>query len=111
MDVTETTLEGTIQPDGSLILDGPTGLPAGRVQVVVRPAADSPKPSGESVLDTLRAIWADQDARGHVPRTVEEIDAGLKALDEDMDRELEETAQLQKECRRRRNEAEGNASG
>src|SRR5215204_2403086 len=110
MDVTETTHEGTIQPDGTLILDGPTNLPAGRVQVVVRSATESPKRGGGSLMDTIRAIRADQEARGHVPRTAEEVDAELRALDNDMDRELKETARLQTEGRRLREEAERNAA-
>jgi len=36
MSLTETVLEGTIQPDGTLVLDEPTRLPAGRVQVIVQ---------------------------------------------------------------------------
>jgi hypothetical protein len=110
MDVIETTLEGTIQPDGTLILDGPTNLPAGRVQVVVRPTPETRQHDGGSLLDTIRAIWADQEARGHVPRTAEEVGAELRALDDDMERELEETARLQEEGRRLREEAERNAA-
>ena len=32
----EVVIEGTIQPDGTLVLDEPTKLPAGRVQVLVQ---------------------------------------------------------------------------
>jgi hypothetical protein len=45
MNVTETVVEGTIQPDGTLVLDEPTRLPAGRVQVIVQALPELPRRS------------------------------------------------------------------
>jgi hypothetical protein len=53
----------------------------------------------------MQAIWDGQKARGHIPRSKEEIDAELRALRDEAEEELLEAMRLQEECRRRREEA------
>ena len=107
MSLTETVIEGTIQPDGTLVLDEPTKLPPGRVQVVLRQAA---QPLGEDFFQMMQEIWAGQKARGHVPRTVEAIEAERQAMRGEMEDEIEDAIRLQEECRRRRIQAESAAA-
>lgn len=47
MSLTETVIEGTLQPDGTLVLDQRPNLSPGRVQVVLRQKAE-PTPPQES---------------------------------------------------------------
>ena len=101
MDVTETTLEGTIQPDGSLILDGPTSLPPGRVEVVVRPAT-KPQANGAAFLRMLREFEESKLGGGTAQRSITE----REAIRREMEEELTEMAHLQEDCRQRRAEAE-----
>jgi hypothetical protein len=110
MDVTETTFEGTIQPDGTLVLDGPTNLPAGRVEVVVRSAAPPPPMDWAAFFRTMDEIRADQKARGHIPQAEESL-AEIRRMDEESDRDFEEIAKLQEEGRRRGDEAKRGSTG
>jgi hypothetical protein len=43
MSLTETVIEGTIQPDGTLVLDEKPNLPAGHVQVIVQVLPELPE--------------------------------------------------------------------
>lgn len=71
-------LQGTVTPDGTLELDDRLKLPAGRVQVMVQPL---PQPSAQDPFwARMEAIWSGQEARGHVPREKEAIDAELREL-------------------------------
>lgn len=95
---------GTLKPDGTLVLDHKPDLPPGRVRVVLQ-AATGPA-QAEPFWATLRGIWEGQQKRGHVPRSVEEIEAERRALREGMDGEIEEAVRLQEESRRLRRQAE-----
>ena len=77
------TVSGTLNGDGSLVLDERLRLPPGRVQVTVQPETKSKQAS--SMMETLKRIWADQDARGYVPRSGEEMDAQLRELRDEWD--------------------------
>jgi hypothetical protein len=77
------TLRGVVLPDGSLRLESPLPLPAGEVEVTVRPApAAGPR---ESVMEVLDRVRAQQQARGHVSPTAEEIDAELRQMRDEWD--------------------------
>lgn len=39
----EIVVEGTVQPDGTLVLDEPAKLPTGRVQIIVQPLPELPQ--------------------------------------------------------------------
>ena len=73
MSLTETVIDGTIQPDGTLVLDEKLALPPGRVRVIVEAVPELPQ--GDPFWDTMKSIWAGQKARGYVPRSVEEVEA------------------------------------
>jgi hypothetical protein len=68
-------VEGTLRPDGTLVLDTRVNLPPGRVRVSVRPTE-----ARADVMEVLGHIRAEQAASDHVPRSREQIDADLAAL-------------------------------
>ncbi len=68
---------GTVQADGTLEVQEKVNLPAGKVQVTLVPL---PEPlEDDPFWQLLQGIWAGQKARGHVPRTVEEVEAERQA--------------------------------
>jgi hypothetical protein len=69
---------GTVLPDGTLQVSGKVGLPAGPVEVEVRPVPEEKR--DEDVLDFLARIRAEQAARGFVPRSAEEIQRYLQQM-------------------------------
>ncbi len=105
MNFTETRLGGTIQPDGTLVLDGKPGLPPGRVQVVVRPELEMKFPEDDPFWQRMQAIWA-------IPIGVESRDGGERSLlqvrndREEWEIHQQAIEQLQEECRLRRKQAE-----
>ncbi|HEX5271377.1 MAG TPA: hypothetical protein VFW33_12850, partial [Gemmataceae bacterium] len=82
-------------------LDERPNLPAGRVRVTVQPLAP-PAPPGDSLMSRMQAVWAAQKARGHVPRSREEIDTDLRALRDEAEEEMQAVERLSDECRRAR---------
>jgi len=109
MATNEVLVQGAITPDGRLVLDEEPGLPAGRVEVVVRPVPQAePAEPERPMFDTLRRIWAEQEARGFARgRTLEEAVAEVRAMRDEWaehDRRLEE---FRDRCRARRQAAEG----
>lgn len=100
MKLTETVLEGTIESDGTLVLDEPTRLPAGRVQVIVQALPELP--DGDPFWDMMRSIWAGQKARGHVPRSAEEVEAERRETREMWEERQQAIERLQEESRRLR---------
>jgi hypothetical protein len=97
MSLVEAVVEGTIQPDGTLVLAQPTKLPAGRVQVIVQ--ALPPLPEGDPFWDMMSSIWAGQKARGHVPRSAEEIEAERRETREGWEERQQAIERLQEESR------------
>jgi hypothetical protein len=67
-------VQGILCDDGTLVLDERPNLPPGRVKVLVRPA-NTAEGTLNDVIEVLDRIHAAQKMRGHVPRSVEEIDA------------------------------------
>jgi hypothetical protein len=90
-------VEGTLRADGTLELDQKPNLPPGRVRVTVQPV-EAPV----DVIDILRRIHAEQAARGHVPRTREEIDADIAAMRQEDEERLQGIERLHEECQRAR---------
>ena len=54
MNLTETVLEGAIQSEGTFVLDGPTKLPDGRVQIIAKALPDLPE--GDPFWDMMKSI-------------------------------------------------------
>jgi hypothetical protein len=82
---THVVVEGTLKPDGSLELDAKLTLPPGRVQLLVQPLPELPQ--DDPFWQMMQGIWAAQKARGHVPRSKEEIDAEINAMREESQEE------------------------
>jgi hypothetical protein len=94
------TLQGTVTADGSLELDDRVAMPEGRVLVTVRPVV---QPATEDPFwQRMEQVWAGQRARGHVPRTTEQIGTELRELRDDAEAEMQATERLHDECRRAR---------
>lgn len=95
MTLNEVVIEGTIQPDGTLVLDEPTKLPAGRVQVLVQSLPGLPP--GDPFWDMMQSIWAGQKARGFVPQSAERLEAERRETREQWEERLQAIEQLQRE--------------
>lgn len=100
MSLTETVIEGTLQPDGTLVLDEKPNLPPGRVTVIVQSVPTLP--AGDPFWDMMQSIWAGQKARGHVPRSVEEVETERREMRESWDERQQAIERLQEESRRLR---------
>jgi hypothetical protein len=100
MNTAVVVIEGTVQPDGTLEVTQKVDLPAGRVQVTVKPVAEPVQP--ERFWAMMESIWAAQLASGRIARTREEIDAEIEALRNESEDELQAVERLQEECRRAR---------
>lgn len=95
MDITEETIDATLEPDGQLRLTHPPRLPPGRVRVTIRGAvADAPK---RGLADVIREIRADQVARGFHGLTTEQLrqrEAEIEAENDAYDRAMERLGAL-----------------
>ncbi len=100
MSLLEAVVEGTIQPDGTLVLDQPTRLPPGRVQVVVHALPSLPQ--GDPFWDLMGSIWAGQKARGHTPRSADDVEAERSETREGWEERQQAIERLQQESRRLR---------
>jgi hypothetical protein len=85
-----------VKPDGTLELDEKVPLPAGRVLVTVQPVVQPPP--DDPFWQMMERIWADQRARGHVPRSVEEVEAARRGLREDSEEEIQQAIRLHQAC-------------
>ena len=100
MSLTESVIEGTLQADGTLVLDEKLTLPPGRVQIVVR--ALPALPVGDPFWEMMKSIWAAQQARSHTPRSIEEVEAERRETREGWAKRQEAIERLQEESRRLR---------
>jgi hypothetical protein len=97
MTATSVEVQGTLRPDGTLVLDHKPDLPPGRVRVTVQPLLD---PTQTPVWQVLERIWADQQARGHIPRSREEIDADIAAVRQEDEERMQAIERLHEEGQR-----------
>jgi hypothetical protein len=88
-------LLGNLRADGTLVLDTNPNLPPGRVRVRIQQAEE-----GIDVIEVLRRIRADQAARGHIPRSREEVDADIAAMRQEDEERMQEIERLHEECQR-----------
>jgi hypothetical protein len=76
MSLTEVVLEGTLNPDGTLVLDEKPNLSPGRVKVVLRQEAEILLPKDDPFWHRMQAMWA-------IPKTAENAsDGGANTLEE-----------------------------
>jgi hypothetical protein len=90
-------IQGTLQADSRLVLDEKPPLPPGRVRVTLQTV--SGVESGADVVAVLKRIRGAQQARGHVSRTREEIDAAIAAMRDDDEQRLQAIERLHEERR------------
>ncbi|HTU22959.1 MAG TPA: hypothetical protein VMG10_33280 [Gemmataceae bacterium] len=100
-------IQGTLRDDGTLVLDDKPNLRPGRVKVTVEPMPDYME---TEIWQFFERLWAEQRARGHVPRTKEEIDAELEAARQEDEERMQELEKIQEECRRYRQQ-QGQSNG
>jgi hypothetical protein len=82
------------------VLDEKQNLPAGRVTVVLRQETALVLPRDDPFWQRMQAIWDAQNARGHVPRSVEEVEAERRDVRAGWARRQEAIERLQEESRR-----------
>ena len=93
-------IQGTLLEDGTVLLDQKPDLPPGRVKVMMQ-RADPTDGDANGVISVLERIHASQALRGHVARSVEEIDTYLAEMRDD-DERSRMIERIQEECRRQR---------
>lgn len=92
--------QGIVTSDGTLELPEKVNLPAGPVQVTMTPLPELPK--NDPFWQMMQRIWEGQKARGHVPRSSEEVEAERQALREEWEDRMRKIEQIQSEARRLR---------
>ena len=102
MSQTAVIVQGVVKPDGTLQLDEKLNVPAGRVQIIVQPLPDL---SSDPFWQRMEAIWAGQAARGHVPRSAEDVELERRAFREETEDEIQDAMRIQEESRRAREQA------
>jgi hypothetical protein len=73
--------EGTLKPDGTIVLDKTPDIASGRVRVIIEHLPYNP--DDDPFMIGLRRIHKALQESGHVPRTKEQIDADLKEMDDE----------------------------
>jgi hypothetical protein len=106
MSVTETVIAGTLQPDGTLVLDQKPNLPAGRVMVVLRPAAEIVVPTDDPFWQRMQAMWAIPTATAAAGDGGASTLAEVAKIREEWDEHQQAIERLQEECRLTRNAPE-----
>ena len=93
-------IQGFVKSDGTLELAEKVTLPPGRVQVTIASLPDLPK--DDPFWQMMQDIWAGQKARGHAPRSAEEVESERRALREEWEERMRRIEQIQSEARRLR---------
>lgn len=94
MNITQVIVHGILKPDGTLELNQRVDLPPGEVQITLRSVGTSCQ-SREDLPSFLQRIRAGQQARGHTPRTREDIDSDLNVLRQEAEEEMHEIENMQ----------------
>lgn len=97
-------IQGILKSDGSLELQEKVNLPPGRVQVTVTPLPELPK--DDPFWQMMQGIWEGQKARGHVPRSSEEVEAERRTLREEWEERMRKIEVIQSEARKLREQRE-----
>lgn len=88
---------GVVRPDGTLELEEKLMLPAGPVQVTV--VATPNLPTDDPFWQRMQTIWAGQKARGHVPRSVADVEAEKQAARDEWDERMRRLERIQAEAK------------
>ncbi|HEV3260772.1 MAG TPA: hypothetical protein VG013_28215 [Gemmataceae bacterium] len=100
MSVPAVTLEAMLKPDGTLELGERIALPPGRVQVTIVPIPELPP--DDPFWQRMQALWAAQRARGHVPRSAQEVEEERQAARDEWDERMRRIEHIQAEAGRAR---------
>lgn len=100
MSIPVVIVEGTVSADGTVEVSEKVNLPAGKVQVTLVPLPELPE--NDPFWQLMRGIWAGQKARGHVPRSAEDVERELRAVRDDWDERMAEITRIQEEAERLR---------
>ena len=93
-------VRGTLLPDSTLDLDQKPNLAPGRVPVMVETSNELPRP--DRFWAMMEQLWNDLKVSGHVPRSVEEIEAERQAFREEWDERQEAQERIHLDCERLR---------
>lgn len=88
MSLTETVIDGMLNPDGTLELDEKPNLPPGRVKVILQPAQVGSCPQ-RGLADVIDEISRGQRTRGFPGRSAEQIDAGLQEGEDEYEQRMQ----------------------
>jgi len=91
-------VQGTLRPDGTLVLNEKPNLPPGPVRVILQSQAEVVPPQ-EGLLDFVQRVQRDSIARGHRFLTDAELAAWIDELRADDDR-IEQAYRTAEEHRR-----------
>ena len=90
-------VQGIVNPDGILELAAKLSLPAGPVQVTIVPVADLPR--DDPFWQRMQTIWAGQNARGHLARSVEKVEAEKRVAQQEWDERMRRLERIQMEAK------------
>jgi hypothetical protein len=90
------TVEGVVRSDGTVEVAEKVSLPAGKVQVTLVPWP--PLPQDDPFWQMMQKIWDGQKARGHVARSVQEVEAEREAMRAEWDTRMSEITRVQEEA-------------
>ena len=106
MTTPEIVLAGTLQPDGTLVLDQKPDLPPGRVTVVLHPAAEMVLPTDDPFWQRMKAMWAIPTTTGPAGDGGAASLAEVAKMREEWDEHQQALERLQEECRLKRKKSE-----
>lgn len=95
----EFVIEGTLQPDGTLVLDEKPNLPAGRVTVVLRQEPAMNLPQEDPFWQRMQAMWAIPKGRGSAGDGGANSLAEVSKVRDEWDEHQQAIEKLQDECR------------
>jgi hypothetical protein len=99
MSLTENVIEGTLKPDGTLVLDQKPSLSPGRVTVVLRQEPETIMPPDDPFWQRMRAIWAIPKGQTGAGDGGANALAEVRKLREELDEHQLAIERLQDECR------------
>jgi hypothetical protein len=93
-------LEGLVSNEGALEVRAKVPWPGGRVRITVVPLPELPV--DDPFWQRMQAIWQGQRARGHLPRTTEEVESDRRAVREEWEERMGQIEHFQAEASRLR---------
>ena len=98
--ITHEIVRGTLEPDGTLVLDQKPNLSPGRVRVMLEAMPELSQPVRFWAM--MEEIWDDLKASGHSPRGVEDIEAERRDFRDEWDERQDALEQNHRDTERLR---------